>query len=371
MKLLFASCAQPLTAEVEQALVLASGLAARSHQVAWLGAPGSAGLARAAQLGIPATSFPAPDFKRRPSHWIKNLAALRGVLGREAPDALLCLESPVHTLSSLARMGRSRSALMRWRGTALPLRGGPAARLMYEKLTRAVLVPCRKAVEQARSAGLIVDNWHVLGGSVDLARFSPRRPDGAALAELGWRADARILALVARLAPVKGIGVFLESLARVRSSDSRVHALILGEAWEGQEELFRSQVSRLRLDGSVVWLGRRADVERWLSVAELGVVSSVGSEMQSRAALEYLASGLPVAATRVGVLPEWLEGRPFTRLAKPGDPEALAAAILNLLTLSGRGELSSQARHFAENNFSTERFVSEGERILAAALESP
>jgi glycosyltransferase involved in cell wall biosynthesis len=179
-----------------------------------------------------------------------------------------------------------------------------------------------------------------------------------------------VVALVARLAPVKGIGVFLDALAEVRERDPAVRAFILGEAWEGQAELFRQHVSRLKLEGAVAWLGRRTDVERWLSVARLGVVSSLGSEMQSRATMEYLASGLPVVATRVGVLPEWLEGKNFARLVHPGVPSALAAAMLEVLALPGQAPISAEARLFAEDNFSPGHFVTEAERRLARALEA-
>jgi glycosyltransferase involved in cell wall biosynthesis len=55
------------------------------------------------------------------------------------------------------------------------------------------------------------------------------------------------------------------------------------------------------------------------------------------AAAEAMAAGLPVAGSRIGALPELL---PYEWLAPPGDPVALADAILRL---RGNPEAATEA----------------------------
>jgi glycosyltransferase involved in cell wall biosynthesis len=70
--------------------------------------------------------------------------------------------------------------------------------------------------------------------------------------------------------------------------------------------------------------------------AALALVPSRSGETFGLAAAEAMAAGLPVAASRVGALPELVgeEG-----LVEPGDPQALAAAIERL-----RGDAAAGAR---------------------------
>lgn len=369
MKILFVTSSQSFTAEMDQALQLAAGLGSRGHDIHWMTSPGAQCRSRAAAVGLPVHLFASTDFKRHPLRVLGNLSALRSVIVREGPDVVYALESQVHTLCAMALLGSGRCALVRWRGTAQSLRGGLLSRHLYDHRTRAVLAPCFRQLERARAAGFQTRHWSVIDGSVDLDRFRPGPADPAAWRELGFPEETELVALVARLAPVKGIPVFLEALARLRERRGGAAAVILGEAWEGQEEEFHARSRALGLSRAVRWLGRRADVDRWLRLARIGVVSSLGSEMHSRAALEYMASGLPVAATRVGVLPEWLQGKAFARLVPPGDPEALASAIAELLAAPDRAGLGSMARAEATRRFSPERFLDQAESALVRAAE--
>lgn len=371
MRILFVSAARPFNAETDQSLFLAAALRDRGHACLWMAPPDAASLPRAGAAGLPVARFPDARFGNNPFRLARQLIALRGQVRAFRPDVLYTVESPTHLLGVLACRGRHGAALVRWRGSNVPLRMRPFARRIYDRATRRVLVPCGRLAAEARAAGLRADNWTVVDGCVDLERFAPGPADPTAWTEARLDPASEVVVLVARLAPVKGVGVFLEALARVRRDRPRAAGLVLGEAWQGQAERFEADVARLGLRDAVRWLGRREDVPRWLRLARVGAVSSVGSELHSRAALECMASGVPVAATRVGVLPEWLEGRPWARLAPPGDPAALAAAIVELLAAPDRGELGAQARREAEARFAPSGMVDRVEELLRAAAGRP
>jgi glycosyltransferase involved in cell wall biosynthesis len=82
-------------------------------------------------------------------------------------------------------------------------------------------------------------------------------------------------------------------------------------------------------DGEVRFTGRvtAAELAELRSRAVLAVVPSRSAETFGLAAAEAMAAGLPVAATRVGALPELV---PSEWLAQPADPDSLAAVITRL-----------------------------------------
>lgn len=64
-----------------------------------------------------------------------------------------------------------------------------------------------------------------------------------------------------------------------------------------------------------------------LAAADVAAVPSLGGESFGLVALEALAHGLPVVASRIHGYAEWLENEPAAELVPPGDEAALAAAL--------------------------------------------
>jgi glycosyltransferase involved in cell wall biosynthesis len=128
-------------------------------------------------------------------------------------------------------------------------------------------------------------------------------------------------ALIAtRLSPEKGIEVALEAC--------RSLGLPLVIAGEGPER--RRLEAEARADGGeVMFMGRVGadELARLRSRAALALLPSRAAETFGLAAAEAMAAGLPVAAARVGALPELI---PDAWLAPPGDAAALAAVIARL-----------------------------------------
>src|SRR5262249_9905818 len=140
---------------------------------------------------------------------------------------------------------------------------------------------------------------------------------------------APVVGSVGRLdEPVKGFGVLLSAMARVRAHEPRALCLVVGDG-AGRQAL-QEQAVALGLQDRVRFLGSRADVPRLLQAFALYVRPS-RSEGFGLAALEAMAAALPVVATRAGGLPEVVEEGVTGDLVDPGDGEALAQGILGLL----------------------------------------
>ena len=168
--------------------------------------------------------------------------------------------------------------------------------------------------------------------------------------DAGSRANARaafslsesafVVAAAARFSAEKGLDVLLQA-ARQRKQMTIVIA--------GDGPLLAA-LSR-RLPPNVKLLGRVDDVRPLLAAADVFAVPS-RREGQGIAALEAMAAGVPVAASRVGGLAEMLTNGETALLVPPDDPEALAAAFSRLQgdsrlrqNLANRAQALVQARY--------------------------
>ena len=165
----------------------------------------------------------------------------------------------------------------------------------------------------------------------------------------------RRLVVPRRLFPKNGVEFFVRALpAIVAGAD--VDVIVIGDGPERArlEELAAS----LRVADRVDFLGARlhAEMPALLSSADLAVFPSL-VEATSVAALESMACGLPVAASAVGGLPEIIDDG-VGGLFAPGDPEALAARVLELLSSpEGLRERGTRARERVVARWSNERLV--------------
>jgi len=190
---------------------------------------------------------------------------------------------------------------------------GAGLALQQRRLTAhadAFVVPSRAAAERLHELRAPVDPRrlhvvpHVMRG------FAP-----------GSTAAAGTYALVAsRLAPEKGVETAIDACAQA--------GLPLRIAGDGP--LDRALRTRAAATGAdVTFLGRLGDeaLADQRAGAALAIVASRAAETFGLAAAEAMAAGLPVAATRVGALPDLLGDH---ALSPPGDTGTLARAATAL-----------------------------------------
>jgi phosphatidylinositol alpha-mannosyltransferase len=85
------------------------------------------------------------------------------------------------------------------------------------------------------------------------------------------------------------------------------------------------------------------------AAADVCAVPSIGGESFGLVALEALAHGVPVVASRIRGYAEWLDGSGTGDLVAPGDPVALSEALLRILRDSAfHGACAERARGLAE-----------------------
>ena len=116
-----------------------------------------------------------------------------------------------------------------------------------------------------------------------------------------------------------------------------------GHAWDAGAP-GRAFVERHGLGGSVRFVGPLSDVAPMIKASDL-VVQPSHFEALGLSAIEALACGVPVVASAVGGLLDFVTDRDNGRLCPPQDPPALAACIGPLLSDDdARAGMAARAR---------------------------
>lgn len=115
--------------------------------------------------------------------------------------------------------------------------------------------------------------------------------------------------------------------------------VLVGSGPERAEAL--SIAHSLGVDDSVTSLATAKNPEEIIGAADVFLLASE-YEGFGQSGLEALACGVPVVATHVGGIPEWLTPE-VGRLVQFGDLEAFAQAVIELLTPSDHEQMSTLA----------------------------
>ena len=174
----------------------------------------------------------------------------------------------------------------------------------------------------------------VIPCGVDTNLFLPG-DQAAARAALGLDDQLQLL-YVGRLAPIKGLETLLDAMARLRATGTRVHLSIVGgdadEPLNGHEGELRARLARLDLRSAVTFVGAQPQerLRAWYVAADATVLPS-HYESFGMVAMEAMACGIPVVASRVGGLQTTVRDGVTGLLVPAHDPAALAGALDRLL----------------------------------------
>jgi glycosyltransferase involved in cell wall biosynthesis len=164
------------------------------------------------------------------------------------------------------------------------------------------------------------------------AAYIPRSDDsggsGTLREELAIAPSAKVIGTIASIRPVKALDVLLDAHAILAARHPDAHLLIAGDG-PSRAELEQHAIRAGTAD-RVHFVGFREQIGVVLRTIDIGVLSS-DSEGTPLFVLECMAAGVPVVSTDVGGLPEIVESGISGLLVPSQDPQALAAAIGQLL----------------------------------------
>ncbi len=211
-----------------------------------------------------------------------------------------------------------------------PALGRPAAAVSGAVLGRALA----RADLVTGASGDLVDLATAVGATrAEAAPVPSPRVPGLLAADASRREEARIgirrevgvpdgdalVLTISRIAPQKDLDTLVTAAAAVRAPLTWI------VAGSGDADLLAALTDRAEREGAPVrFVGAVADPDRLLLAADAFALTSRW-EARALVVQEAMAAGVPVVATRVGGLPDLLDGVGW--LVPPGDPRALAAAL--------------------------------------------
>jgi len=177
----------------------------------------------------------------------------------------------------------------------------------------------------------------------------------AARAALGLDPDARVVAMVGRLTPIKRPELFIEAAARVAAADTRARFLVVGGG--ELEAALRATVVSRGLSERVLFLGWRRDVATIYAASDVVAITS-RNEGTPVALIESMAAAVPGVSFAVGGVPDVITAPDLGVLVTDGDVTALAGAIQRLFDDDGRrAEIGARARRSVLERFGIERLA--------------
>lgn len=204
---------------------------------------------------------------------------------------------------------------------------------------------------------------------IDLAQM-PTAPEGGAREALrcGLKlGDGPVVGMVGNIDRWKGQHVFLNALARIREKIPGMQALIVGPIARGAER-YRDELERFVAENSlekiVTFAGYRKDVHLVMTQFDVMVHASVEPEPFARVILEGMALAKPIIATNAGGCPEQIIDGETGLLVPMSDADALARAILFLLSNPGKAtEMGIRGQERVNRVFTIHQMVARVEAI--------
>ena len=323
-------------------VTLAHCLQKAGHESLVAGLAGTPPLEKAQALGLPTVELPFNS--QTPGKLVELWQGMDGLVRDFRPDVVNCHRGEAFVLWALLKM-RHNFALVRTRGDRRLPRGGAVNRWLHCRAADAVIATNSLMTRHfAEVLHVPSDRLYTILGGVDTNRFHADREAGAEVRrQYGYTDDDIVMGLLGRMDDVKGIRESIVALARARERSAeagRIRFLIIGF----DSEFSTADVARWTREqglgelGDIVTVTGRVDrPEAVINALDFGILASLGSEAIARAALEIMASGVPLISSTTGVMPDLL---PEEYCFAPGDTEAMAGRMIQATDKGWRDALT-------------------------------
>lgn len=341
LKILLTAHIKWYNAEADYILRLARGLLSRGHDVLVWGINDSPIIERARAGGVPVFTNGNPG-SLDPTKLTVSARALDELIRRGGFNIVNAHRSEGYPV--IARTAkRAGAGVVRTRGDMRKPKFAFLNKKVYERWTDRVIVANDLIKEDLIiRLGLPEEKVHTIRLGIDPDGAQPGVPKEAMRKELGIGADAPVAAVMGRLGPVKGHEFFLRAAKKVIDSVPKAMFLVIYQMVEDCDK-FLPTLERSGLRDKFVLVGPRERPADVAQLAQVAVIPSVGSEAHCRVALEWMALGVPVVGSRVGVIPEIIEHGDTGFLVQPRYSDTLAHCITRLLKNPSNSKLMGRA----------------------------
>ena len=367
MRILITSNVRWWNAEAAYAAILARELLNAGHKVWVLTLPNSLNETKLRNWNLPIITD-IPLSSSNPWQLWRAYQRLKSLIEEQQIQIVNAHRSEGFPLLVLLRQRLKSFALIRTRGTTRPLRDHWLNRRLHEDWIESVIVPAQVIASQLRQVlNLPPERLHVIYYPVNPSTIGVKGESEAqqsrleCLDRLGIPKHCRVIGIVGRIRPVKGQRILLKSFVALRKRFPDIVLLMLYRDTNEAEAEWRGLLQDLvesNLLQSVYLYGYREDVLEIMRHTDIGVVSSVDSEVICRVAVEFFSVGTPVVAFPTGALPEIIQDGVTGRIAKDKSAEALAEALEWMLESPERiAEFGQNARQQSLERFDPNKLL--------------
>lgn len=174
--------------------------------------------------------------------------------------------------------------------------------------------------------------------------------------------DLFVVGTVANFYANKGIEYLIECAALVAKTHPETLFVIIGDG--PLRSLIEEKVEALRVSSNVKLLGAIPEARKYFKEFDLFVLSSV-KEGFPWTLLEAAAAGVPIVATAVGGVPEFVENERTGLLVEAKNPGKLAEAIKKLIENSDmRKRVTREALSRLEQEYSLQTVLQKSEQVV-------
>lgn len=236
------------------------------------------------------------------------------------------------------------------------VRLGRLGKALYQRADRIIAIssavaaslgPCRSGPDKVT----------VILNGVDTVKFRPGDEAARQIGREKWGIgpDRFVVGMVAQFAPWKAHGLFLEAAARVAVRCPKAFFVVVGEDLFGDHADYKTGLKvaaeRLGLRDRLLFTGYEPDMALAIQAMDL-LVHPAAREPFGRALVEAMSAGKPVIAADDAGPREIIENGVSGLLVPPGDEEAIAAAVEQVMADSGlAARLGQAARMRVERQF--------------------
>ncbi len=237
---------------------------------------------------------------------LKGFLQLRKIARKEQYDIVVTNEPVMGFLTRLAFAGKKETKVIYIAHGFHFYKGGPKiSNLIYKVIegfaahfTDSLVTINKEDFEAAKEFRLKKNGmFHQIPGiGVNTSRFYKSSKDECIeiRKELGLSGDDFVVAVIGELNDNKNQEAIIRAIASLKDKCLGLKALIMGKGEKA--ECLENLSNELNVDDRVQFLGYRSDVDRILSVCDLGVSASIREGLGLNI-IEEMASGLPIVAS--------------------------------------------------------------------------
>ena len=233
------------------------------------------------------------------------------------------------------------------------------------KAIRAIIVPLFKIAFGGKGRFVIFQNPDdakalVRAGAVRKEQCAIIRGSGVDPVQFAFAPepanDAPVILFSSRLLKAKGIGEYVHAARILKSKGVQARFQIAGDIYEGNHDsITREELDDWIAEGSVEWLGHRADMPQLMAAANIVTLPSYYGEGVPKVLLEAASTGRAIVTTDMPGCRETVEDGQTGILVEPKNAWSLAEGLEKLLKdKSLREEMGRKGRARIEKDFTIE-----------------